>query len=146
MYERIFKVYQEFVEEQPSAESYVLLGDACLKILEPDDALQNYEKALKDKPNDLFLMRKMGKALVQTHYFNRAVEYYKKSIKEISDPELKLQLAELYLNLREYEKGELLLLDELDEEHRKSIADDINDLLYRYALALVISNRLIPVF
>ncbi|XP_019763181.2 tetratricopeptide repeat protein 21B isoform X1 [Dendroctonus ponderosae] len=128
------EVYQDFVKEQPSAESYVLLGDACMKILEPDDALQNYEKALKENPNDLFLMRKMGKALVQTHYFNRAVEYYKKSIKEVKDPELTLQLADLYLNLREYEKGELLLLDELDEEHRKSMAEDINDLLYQAKL------------
>lgn len=102
-----------------------------MKVLEPDDALENYEKALQENPSDLFLTTKMGKALVETHYFNRAVEYYKKSIKKTKDPELKLQLADLYLNLKEYEKGELLLLNELEDETSNVNMEDVSHLLYR---------------
>ncbi|KAF7266424.1 hypothetical protein GWI33_020255 [Rhynchophorus ferrugineus] len=114
------QIYQEFVEKDPSPNSFVMLGDAYMKVLEPDDALENYENALKLSPKDPALTLKMGQALVETHYFNRAVEYYKKAIKDSNSIELKLQLSELYLNLKEYEKGELLLLNELEENTWKT--------------------------
>ncbi|XP_066149408.1 tetratricopeptide repeat protein 21B-like [Euwallacea fornicatus] len=132
------QVYQDFLIEQPSSESYILLGDAYMQILEPDFALENYEKALKENPSDLYLTTKMGKALVDTHYFSRAVEYYKKAIKETKDPQLKLQLAELYLNLKEYEKGEVLLLSEIEDESRKS--GDLDDVDYRAKLYYLLAQ------
>ncbi|CAH1154815.1 unnamed protein product, partial [Phaedon cochleariae] len=118
--------YQDFVKENPSSEYYVMLGDAYMKVLEPDEALQCYEKALKDSPKDAFLTSKMGKALVESHYFSRAVTYYKETIDLTNDVELKLQLAELYMNLKDYEKGELILLNEMEEEK----LHDLEDLTY----------------
>ncbi|XP_050293241.1 tetratricopeptide repeat protein 21B-like [Anthonomus grandis grandis] len=135
------EIYQQIAQEDPSADSFVLLGDAYMKILEINEALENYEKALKEKPGDLFLVTKMGRALVETHYFKRAVDYYKKAIKETGDGQLKLQLADLYLNLREYEKGELLLLDELDNDNRKPAeVDDMDQLLYRSKLYCLLAQ------
>ncbi|CAG9772405.1 unnamed protein product [Ceutorhynchus assimilis] len=134
------EVYQNFIEEKPCSESYVLLGDAYMKILEPDEALENYEKALKENSSDLYLTTKMGKALVETHYFNRAVEYYKKAIQETNDSELKLQLADLYLNLKQYENGEVLLLDELENDTGKLNMEDIGNLLYRAKLYYLLSQ------
>lgn len=101
--------------------------------LEPDDALECYEKALKASPNDPTLISKMGKALVDTHYFSRAVAYYKEAIKKTDDSELKLQLAELYMNLRDFEKGELLLLNELEDEKAIS-SEDVTYLRYKTRL------------
>lgn len=125
-------MYEEIVQEDPtSSESFVLLGDAYMRVLEPDLALENYEKAIKNNPSDLGLTIKMGKALVEAHYFNRAVGYYKKAIKEARNTELILQLGELYLNIRDYEKGELLLLDEIEEETRRGDNDDLPSLIYR---------------
>ncbi|KAG5885606.1 hypothetical protein JTB14_024787 [Gonioctena quinquepunctata] len=118
--------YLDFVNDDPCQESYVTLGDAYMKVLEPDEALQCFEKALKDNPKDTFLTSKMGRALVETHYFSRAVSYYKETIEITNDMELKLQLAELYMNLREYEKGELILLNELEEEK----VNDLEDITY----------------
>lgn len=75
----------------------------------------------------------MGKALVDTHHFSRAVAYYKEAIKKTNDSELKLQLAELYMNLRDFEKGELLLLNELEDD--KAInSEDVTHLRYKTRL------------
>lgn len=109
------KPYQDLVEENPNPENYVRLGDAYLKVLEPDEALQAYEKALKENPKDLSIIHIMGKALIKTHYFKRAVNFYKDAIKDNNDLELKVQLSELYMNLNDFQKAELLLLDELQE-------------------------------
>ncbi|XP_030747713.1 tetratricopeptide repeat protein 21B-like [Sitophilus oryzae] len=133
------QIYQDFVDEDPSASSYVLLGDAFMKVLEPDEALENYEKALKANPKDPALTLKMGTALVETHYFNRAVEYYKKAIKDSHSIELKLQLADLYLNLREYEKGEVLLLNELEENSWKS-GEELVDIRFKAQLYQLLSQ------
>ncbi|KAJ8985639.1 hypothetical protein NQ317_015135 [Molorchus minor] len=128
--------YQDFVRDNPGVESYVMLGDAYMKVLEPDDALEYYEKALKENPNDPVLVSKMGKVLVDTHYFQRAIKYYKEVIKNSNDPELKLQLAELYMNLRE---GELILLTQLEEE-KSNAADDLTYLQFKTRLLVLLSQ------
>ncbi|KAL1513227.1 hypothetical protein ABEB36_002663 [Hypothenemus hampei] len=134
------EVYQAFVAETPSAETYNLLGDAYMEVLESDHALDSYENALKENPTDPMLISKMGKALVTTHYFKRAVEYYKKVIKQTNDSELKLELANLYLNIREYEKGELLLLNEVDDTLLNMNLEDISHLNYRTRLFILLSQ------
>ncbi|KAJ8941157.1 hypothetical protein NQ318_004277 [Aromia moschata] len=131
--------YEDFVRENPGPESYVMLGDAYMKVLEPDDALECYEKALKENPKDPLLTSKMGKALVETHYFQRAVNYYKEVIKTTNDSELKLQLAELYMNLRQYDKGELILLNELEDEN-PNMAEDLTYLQHKTRLLTLLSQ------
>lgn len=69
-------------------------------------------------------MAKMGKALVDTHYFSRAVKYYEETVKKSNDTNLKLNLAELYMNLKQYERGELILLNEIEDEQRLQ-SDDV---------------------
>ncbi|CAH1164953.1 unnamed protein product [Phyllotreta striolata] len=109
------KPFQDDADQNPTSENFIRLGDAYMQVLEPDDALKAYERALETDPKNLLLIHLMGKALIKTHYFNRAVTFYKNSIKENDDVELKIQLSELYMNLKEYQKAELLLLDELQE-------------------------------
>lgn len=94
-----------------------------LLILEPDDALECYNLALQQNPNDPILTTKMGKALVETHYFAKAIAFYKESIKTIQNPDLKLQLADLYLQLKEFDKAEMLLMDELEADNNQDSAD-----------------------
>ncbi|KAJ8937364.1 hypothetical protein NQ314_011910 [Rhamnusium bicolor] len=111
----------------------------AVDLLKPDDALESYEKALKENPKDPLLTSKMGKALVDTHYFSRAVNYYKEAIQNTNDSELKLQLAELYMNLKEFEKGELLLLNELEEENVNNL-EDLTYLQYKARLLNLLSQ------
>nr|CAH7760444.1 unnamed protein product [Callosobruchus chinensis] len=134
------KCHEKFAEENPSVDSYVALGDAYMTVLEPDLALKSYEKALNLNPSDPVLIAKMGKALVDTHYFKRAVNYYKEAIKTSNDPELKLQLAELHMNLREYEKGELILLNELEEEKSNTDKSDLTYLRFRTKLLILLGQ------
>ena len=44
----------------PTAQSYVLLGDAYMAIQEPERALEIYEQALRRNPKDSQLRAKMG--------------------------------------------------------------------------------------
>ena len=39
--------YRQIVEKAPSAQSYILLGDAYMSIQEPERALEIYEQAMK---------------------------------------------------------------------------------------------------
>ncbi|CAH0554061.1 unnamed protein product [Brassicogethes aeneus] len=122
------EIYKGLIGENPGAEEYVALGDAYLVILEPDDALECYQKALQMNPMDSHLILKFGRALIQTHYFTKAVKYYENQIKSSTDTALKLDLADLLMNLKEYTKAELILLDEVERENDK---DDLNSIQNR---------------
>ncbi|XP_015840637.1 tetratricopeptide repeat protein 21B [Tribolium castaneum] len=129
--------YQDMVDENPGPESYLLLGDAYMTILEPDEALECYNQALQQNPKDPHLALKMGQALVKTHYFARAVAFYKEAINTIQDPELRLQLGELYISMKEYDKAESLLSSELKND--KSL-DDLTQLQYKTKLSMLLAQ------
>jgi tetratricopeptide repeat protein 21B len=54
------KCFNQIVEMAPTAQSYVLLGDAYMAIQEPERALEIYEQALRRNPKDSHLRAKMG--------------------------------------------------------------------------------------
>jgi tetratricopeptide (TPR) repeat protein len=104
------------VEKNPTIYHYTLLGEAYLKILNPDSAIDALERAYKMDPSNTRLRGKIGKALIATHEYHRAVEFYESALREASRAGLKessstssildtLQLshdlAKLYLNLGE---------------------------------------------
>lgn len=131
--------YQEMVSMNPGPDSYVLLGDAYMYILEPDLALESYDKALQMNPKDPFLTSKMGLALVETHHFARAVNYYIETIKATNDPNLKLQLIELYIQLKKYDSAEELVSSEINSEKKKNV-DDLVALQYRTKLYVLLAQ------
>jgi tetratricopeptide (TPR) repeat protein len=55
-----FKILKQIVEMAPTAQSYVLLGDAYMAIQEPERALEIYDQALRRNPKDSILRAKMG--------------------------------------------------------------------------------------
>jgi tetratricopeptide repeat protein 21B len=95
-----------------------------MDIQEPEEAIQYYESALKKDPDDLVLVREVGKALVMTHDYNRAIRYYENTLRD--DPklfDLRNDLAELYIKLKAYDDSKRVLIDAL-----KSIKDYKQDL------------------
>lgn len=122
--------YNEMVQFNPGPESFLLLGDAYMRILEPDKALEAYNNALQMNPSDPYLTSKMGKALIDTHYYKKAVVFYKDAISSTANPDLKLQLAELYMQLKEFEMSEVLITGELENSKK----DDLLSLQYRTKL------------
>ncbi|KAJ8668598.1 hypothetical protein QAD02_010261 [Eretmocerus hayati] len=109
------KCYRELVENCPSAETYGMLGDAYLAIEEPERAIEAYELSLDSSPGDKQLVRKMGRALARTHQYAKAIGYYREALKLSDCPNLKLDMAELFMKLKQYDKAEEALLDDLNE-------------------------------
>ncbi|XP_011313823.1 tetratricopeptide repeat protein 21B-like [Fopius arisanus] len=109
------RCFRELVEHCPGSKTYSMLGDAYMAIQEPDRAIEAYEQSLKNSHGDRVLASKMGKALVKTHQYSRAVDYYKEvvSIKECG--ELKLDMADLFMRLRQFDNAEGVLVQELQD-------------------------------
>lgn len=53
--------------------------------------MQIYEQAVKRTPRDSELACRMGLALVKTHQYNRAINYYKDAIKTGDNNQLRYQ-------------------------------------------------------
>ena len=85
-----------------------------MRIQEPEEAIRIYEKALQHKPDDLFLTREIGRALVLTHDYQRAIRYYESAMrKETHRQELITDLANLYLRLKDYSSASMVLQEAL---------------------------------
>lgn len=87
--------FREILDKIPLTQSYLMLGDAYMNILEvkiinnvisiitccintfyhfqPERAIEIYEQALKKNPKDWVLTRKVGQALIQTHFYEKVL-------------------------------------------------------------------------
>ncbi|XP_046833910.1 tetratricopeptide repeat protein 21B-like isoform X2 [Vespa crabro] len=108
------KCFRELVENCPGPNTYSMLGDAYISIQEPERAIEAYEQALNQNPKDkAIIANKMGKALIKTHQYMEAISYYKDMIKEAECKDLKLDLAKLFIKMKQYDRAEATLLEEL---------------------------------
>lgn len=106
--------YRKMVESDPTVHTCCLLGDAFMKIQEPEQAIKAYQIALEQNPKDTNLPSKIGKAMIITHDYNKALSYYESAVKgDPTNSQLKYELAELYTKLRKFERAEKLLKDSL---------------------------------
>ncbi|KAJ4933159.1 hypothetical protein JOQ06_029994 [Pogonophryne albipinna] len=108
--------YREIAEKLPSPHTYLLLGDAYMNIQEPEKAIEVYEQALKKNPKDGALASKIGKALVKTHNYVKAINYYEAALKTEQQNFLRYDLAELLMKMKQYQRCETVLLDALVHE------------------------------
>jgi tetratricopeptide repeat protein 21B len=79
------RCFSELVDKEPSVESCVLLGDAYMKILEPEKAIAVYQQGLDENPQNSTLVSKIGKAFVRVH------DYQKVRMSEVRNPQRKLE-------------------------------------------------------
>lgn len=61
--------------------------------------MEAFQKALEQNPHDLNLINKMGVALVKMHLYDKAVKHYIEAIEDLNNPEIKMELAELYFKV-----------------------------------------------
>ncbi|KAM5156061.1 tetratricopeptide repeat protein 21B isoform 3-T3 [Callospermophilus lateralis] len=108
--------YREIAERIPSPRSFLLLGDAYMNIQEPEEAIVAYEQALNQNPKDGTLASKIGKALIKTHNYSKAITYYEAALKSGQQNYLCYDLAELLLKLKWYDKAEKVLQHALAHE------------------------------
>ena len=108
------KCYVDLVDQDPSFENYKLLGKALLTIQEPEEALKAFQKAQEKKPNDENITRDIGYALVMTHNYAKALEYYENALLiNSSRIDLRLDLSKLCIKINKLRRAEELLKPEL---------------------------------
>lgn len=129
--------YREMVEKLPSPQTYLLLGDAYMNIQEPEKAIEVYEQALKKNPKDGALASKIGKALVKTHNYVKAITYYEAALKTEQQNFLRYDLAELLMKMKQYERCERVLHDALAHEPANELPALSDNCRYLVLLAKV---------
>ncbi|XP_051938739.1 tetratricopeptide repeat protein 21B isoform X1 [Hippocampus zosterae] len=132
--------YREMVDKLPGPQTYMLLGDAYMYILEPEKAIEVYEHALEKTPKDGALATKFGKALVKTHYYAKAIHYYETALKSEQQNFLRYDLAELLMKMKQYERCERLLHDSLSREPASELSALSDDCRYLMLLAKVLNK------
>ncbi|XP_044889003.1 tetratricopeptide repeat protein 21B isoform X2 [Mauremys mutica] len=132
--------YRDLVDKLPSSHTFLLLGDAYMNIQEPEEAIEVYEQALKKNPRDGALASKIGKALIKTHNYSKAISYYEAALKNGQQNILFHDLAELLLKLRQYEKAEKVLQQALDHEPVNELSSLMEDGRYQVLLAKIYSK------
>uniref|UniRef100_A0A4W5LJJ5 Tetratricopeptide repeat domain 21B n=1 Tax=Hucho hucho TaxID=62062 RepID=A0A4W5LJJ5_9TELE len=98
---------------------------------QPEKAIEIYEQALKKNPKDGALASKIGKALVKTHNYVKAINYYEAALKTEQQNFLRYDLAELLMKMRQYERCEKVLQEALAHDPGKlDIIATILNILY----------------
>eukprot|EP00607_Mallomonas_marina_P008435 CAMPEP_0182424556 /NCGR_PEP_ID=MMETSP1167-20130531/10752_1 /TAXON_ID=2988 /ORGANISM="Mallomonas Sp, Strain CCMP3275" /LENGTH=1377 /DNA_ID=CAMNT_0024604441 /DNA_START=94 /DNA_END=4227 /DNA_ORIENTATION=+ len=126
--------YHKLVDIEPSVKNYSLLGEAYLRILNPDSAVQAFQEAYKLDKTNAKLRTKIGKAFIATHEYHSAIDFYEQARREaaasvhigtdISAETVLLShdLARLYLKLGRLESARRVLEGALHRE-QKDISD-----------------------
>ncbi|XP_073097695.1 tetratricopeptide repeat protein 21B isoform X1 [Manis javanica] len=132
--------YREIAERMPSPRSFLLLGDAYMSIQQPEEAIVAYEQALNQNPKDGTLASKIGKALVKTHNYSKAITFYEAALKSGQQNYLCYDLAELLLKLKWYDKAEKVLQHALAHEPVNELSALMEDGRSQVLLAKVYSK------
>ncbi|KNC33469.1 hypothetical protein FF38_02085 [Lucilia cuprina] len=84
--------------------------------IKPDLAVEAYQKALELNPHDSHLASKLGRAYVKTHQYVKAIQFYQEALKNQNHECLNLNLAELFLKLRQFKSAEEVLTKNEDQK------------------------------
>uniref|UniRef100_A0A671SJH7 Tetratricopeptide repeat protein 21B-like n=1 Tax=Sinocyclocheilus anshuiensis TaxID=1608454 RepID=A0A671SJH7_9TELE len=132
--------YRDLVDKLQSPHTFLLLGDAYMTIQEPELAIEVYEQALKKNPKDGAVASKIGKALVKTHNYVKAINYYEAALKSGQQNFLRYDLADLLMKLRQYERFEKVLQEALTHDPVNELPLLTEDCRYLVLLAKVQSK------
>lgn len=134
------RCYEELVEAFPSAQSYSHLGEAYASIQEPEKAIVAFEKARALDPNNADLAIRIGRTLVTTHDYQRALRYYRDALAaDGSKFSLRQDLAMLYWKLGDLERS-IGVLKESPNFNKPANNDDLPAAIERVNVALLMAK------
>lgn len=76
--------YNYLIDKDPSAINYALLGESYLRILNPECAVEALETAYKLDPSYARVRGRIGRALIATHEYHRAIDFYEQAIRDVT--------------------------------------------------------------
>lgn len=137
--------YKQLLARDKSSASHCMLGEAYLRILNPEAAVEAFELAYQLDPSNAQLRERIGKSLVATHEYHRAVDFYESALRvvsKVSETKVKSSeavalghdLAKLHMKLGRAESASRVLKNTLHEEHKDmyEIRNDIKTLQLLY--------------
>lgn len=96
---------------------YISVNEFLLScLLEPDEALEAFKLAYRSSHQDPIIGSKLGRAYVKTHQYTKAINHYKEANMTQNGDYFTLDLAELYLKLKQYSNAEQTLLESRNSE------------------------------
>jgi tetratricopeptide repeat protein 21B len=159
-HEAYAQCFHLLVEREKTAKHYSLLGEAYLKILNPERAVDAFEAARKLDPNNARLRARIGRALVATHEYHRAIDFYEHAILDAKSQNITMgsigppgssgatvsgisseavtlshDLAKLFMKLDRGEAGIRVLSKVIHETHR-----DVTDMRQDVATLLLLAE------
>jgi tetratricopeptide (TPR) repeat protein len=90
---RFSKCYLDIVQLFPNSKTYLMLGEAFMRIDESEQAMKAYVAASKESPQDASVASQVGHALVATHNYGKAMEHYESALPIVEDGLAKLDLC-----------------------------------------------------
>jgi tetratricopeptide repeat protein 21B len=114
--EGYIRLYRELAERFQDKASWTMFGEAMLSIQEPRLAAPAFIEALKRDPRDAALAMRTGSALVATHDFNAAIDYYRRAASsDAGNYDLQMDLADLLMRVGRAEEA-FAVLDNVTED------------------------------
>lgn len=110
------RCFSDVARHQPTAANLTLLADAHVAVHQTDLAVATYEEALKLEPRNGVLATKIGSALIATHQYAKAINYYKDALRDPGNPVscgLRHDFASLLLRLEHVDKAERVIREAL---------------------------------
>ena len=129
--------FLDVVERRPTTAARVALSEAYMRISLPDEAVATLQDALDAAPDDGALVRRMGRALVRKHDYERAASYYHEALARLeagaaggSDTSLdaglvaslRQDLVELLVRQQRFGEAQSLIDDDLSRTERDAIS------------------------
>ncbi|TSK16080.1 WD repeat-containing protein 48 [Bagarius yarrelli] len=100
---------------------------------EPEKAIEVYQEAVRMAPDDATLAKKIGQAL--------AVNYYETALNTSIKDSVCLELTELLLKLKQYERAEKIIQKALDKKNSTDLITMINDVKFSRMLVNILQTR-----
>lgn len=102
--------YQDLVDLDQNEHFSERLGAAYMRIQAPENAVEAYKQAQNLSSQDGTFAAKIGNALVSTHDYHKATDYYFSALRaDTDDTQLRHELATLFLKLRKYGRASQVL-------------------------------------
>ena len=135
------QIFQYLVKSKPSCHSWILLGEAYMKIQSLQPAIESFENALDLGAKNDILVQKIGNILITTHKYQDAVQYYEKVLHDSPNHvSLRCELASLHIKTNQLDDAERIIREGIIHQHEDGYSLQSNAIIHNVTLLLLLAN------